>query len=444
MITLQPENPQARLIACREAVQQARTKGAIRPLCLALCDLGSALFQTRVFDQGVAAFEEAEQLAASLGDLAFQVYCLGLQVAAYRDIGRLHNAYEIAEHIVKLAETHADPGVKCDALVSQGQLLTDSGDPALAIEKFKSALDIAKQLDDKRHLMKALAGLGHLKTTVVALDEAQALFDMAARVAAELGDIQAECGYLLNRGALFVWQNLLPQAVSVFERVLTLAQQEQDRATELVARELLAENLLKLSHFEQALQHAQQGVVLAQEIGRPGNVLTCLKYLALAHYQCHQPEEAHQALWQAVAYARSIGDADQEVNMLLHLGESYMDLDQWDDALQVYRQALDKIQHLHRESDEAYLVGRIGVALAELGQLEEAVAFHRRAVELARQHAMPELEGQQLAMLALAYFDLGQAQEARACCQEAINVLTKAGLETEADKARQLLASMPL
>ena len=85
---------------------------------------------------------------------------------------------------------------------------------------------------------------------------------------------------------------------------------------------------------------------------------------------------------------------------------------------------------------------RVGIVLAELGRAPEAISYHQRAIALARQRALPQLEGEQLTMLALAYRDQHDWEQARSCCQDAINVFSTNDLETEASRARQLLAEM--
>lgn len=440
MTTEQQENPQEHLIVCQASVTRARDSNDMQQVCLALIDLGSALFQTRMFEQGVGALDEAEQLAATLDDSRFLAHCLGLKAAVYQDIGRFHNAYEVIERVVAIAEVQGDLATKCDAFITQGQILANSGDPVAALDKLKDARALANQLDDKRHVMKVLGALGNIKTTMVALDDAQTFFEMAATWAAQLGDQRAECGYILNLGTVFVWQKQFPQALPVFERALALAQTLSDREAELAALRHLTESLHKLERPDQVVPLARQGIALSRDIANPSITFSFFETLVLAFYRMNQPDNALTVIREAIEHARTINDLNREVNMLLQLGESCMAGGQHEQARQAYQQALEKIQHLDRESDEAHLVGRLGVVLAESGRMEEAIDYHQRAVELARQRVIPELEGEQLAMLALAYRDQHELEQAQLCCRDAIRVYSSNGLDEEADRVRQLLA----
>lgn len=442
MTTDQQQNRQERLIACRTAVDRAREGDNVQQLCLALIDLGAALFQTRMFEEGVAALDEAEELAATLDDAPFLAHCLGLKAAAYQDIGRFHNAYEVIDRVLALAETHGDQGMKCDALVTQAQTLASSGEPVIALDKLKEARALANQLDDKRRLMQTLGALGNIKAALAALDDAQTFFEMAAVWAAQLGEQRAECGYLLNLGAIFTWQKHFAQALPVFERALALSEELGDREAELTALRHVTDSLHKLEKPEQVVPLARRGIALSQEMAGQEITFSFFEALALAHYQLGQPDEALGVLQEAAEHARAINAPQHEVTMLLHLGESYVAMARYEQALQAYQLALEKIRQLERETDEAHVVGRVGIVLAELGRAPEAISYHQRAIALARQRALPQLEGEQLTMLALAYRDQHDWEQARSCCQDAINVFSTNDLETEASRARQLLAEM--
>lgn len=438
----QKNDPQARLITCREAVKQARAGDNVRKLCLALIDLGAALFHTRQYEVAVATLNETEQLAATVDDPHFEAHCLGLSAAAYQDIGRFHNAYEVIERVVMLAETHSDKNMQCDALITQAQILANSGEPVIALDKLKEARALANQLDDKRHLMKTLGALGSIKTTLAALEDAQTFFEMAAVWASQLGEQRAECGYLLNLGTVLAWQKVTAEALPVFERALTLAQELDDQQAELAALRHMTGSLHKTGLPERVPELARRGIALAQTLDSPEITFAFFETLALAHYRTAQPEEALRVIEDAIAHARAIDSPQAEVTMLLHLGESCMALALHEQALDAYQRALAQISQLDRAADEAHLVGRVGVALAELGRVPEAIAYHQRAVELARARAIPELEGEQLTMLALAYRDQRDTDRARSYSEDAIAVFASAGLDADAAKARDLLAQL--
>ncbi len=426
----------------RVKVEEARENGDVTQLCLALTDLGVVSFKSRQYEQGLEALDEMTALAAETGDRHFQAQCLAAKAAAFEDIGRYHNAYEAMVEVVKIAETHDDLNMKCAALINQGQILINSGEPMLAEEILLQARQLAGELDNKSHLMKVLGTMGNLKTALAALDDSLSFFDMAIMLAEQLGDQQAQGGYLINKGAVLTWQKQYAQAVPVFQQVLNLADEMQDQRLLLTSLRYLTECYHHTNELTKIPALARRGIELSMDAGNRDTAFKFFQTLILAYYRLNQPDEAEQVNQQAIDYAISTGDRSREVDMLINLGESCMLADLHDRALDAYARALEGARDLDRPDDEAYLTGRVGVVLAEMGRVDEAVTYHEKAAELARQRSIPDLEGEQLSMLALAALDQQNVEQAREYCQQAIDIFAAAQLSEQAAQARLLLAEI--
>lgn len=438
-----PENLQQRLIDSQAAVMQAREDDDVRRLCLALIDLGTAQFQTRLYDQGKEHLDEATTLAATVDDPKFQAYCLSLKADAYQDIGRYHNAYEVLEEIVTLAAETGDAGIECDVLLTQGQVLINSGEPMIALEKLNEARSLSSRLEDKRYAMKAFGALGNLKVATVELDDAQMFFDMAVMQAVQLGDKQAECGYLLNKGTVIAWQKHYAEAVPVLEQARILAVELADMSAELMALRYLTESSHALNQPARVIPLAQRGLELSRPTENHQVTFPFFQTYALAFFRTEQPEEALRITQYAIEYVTTVDDQEPQTNMLLTLGESCIVMAFYAEALTAYQRALAGLRAAGRDSDEAHVLGRIGVALAELGRIDEAIEHHQQAANMARQHNLPELYAEQHVLMALSYLEQPHTAQARLCCETAINGYSSIGFTEEADLARQVLAQIP-
>jgi tetratricopeptide (TPR) repeat protein len=426
----------------RVKVDEARENGDVKKLCLALTDLGVVSFKSRQYEQGLEALEEMTKLAAETGDRHFQAQCLAAKAAAFEDIGRYHNAYEAMDEVRQIAEAHDDLNMKCIALINQGQILINSGEPMLAEEILLQARQLTGELDDQSHLMKVLGTMGNLKIAMAALDDSISFFDMAIMLAEQLGDQQAQGGYLINKGAVLPWQRQHAQAVPVFQQVLKLADEMQNSQLMLTSLRYLTECYHHTNEPGKIPALAQRGIELGTNADERDTVFKFFQTLILAHYRLNQFDDAEQVNQQAIEYARSNGDLTREVDMLINLGEACVIADLHERAFDAYSRALDGASQLERIDDEAYLTGRIGVVLAEMGRIDEAVMYHQQAAELARQRSIPDLEGEQLSMLALAALDQQDVGQAREYCQQAIDIFAAAQLSEQAAQARQLLAEI--
>ncbi len=423
----------------RNELRAAKASGDEQRICLALTNLGHARFRLHDFSEGVGSFEEAVRRAEQLDDLSLKAHCLGIQILAYQEIDRYHDAYEIAEKIHQLGIEHGDRSLECSALLNQGQILLDSGEPMIAAEKFEVARGIAVEVEDRSLEMKAIGALGNQALETTAVNEAKVQFAKALKMARALGDTDAEYGYLGNMALIHLWQGDFQEAVDAFLPVLSHALDRDDAETALQTLHQLVRAYRELGDDGQVVGWGAQAIELAQVLGREALHFELLESMILANYRLGQIGEAERLTNEAISLVRRSGDQYKETNLMLSLGESYMLSGLFEQALSAYASALNGAVELERERDEAYLTGRMGVALAELGRTDEAMIYHRRAVDLARKREIPDLEGEQLSMLAFAYLEKQNIDRARIHCLNAIDVLTNAGLADSADNARALL-----
>ena len=429
------------LKVCREDLREARADEDECQIALTMANLGFALFQVRKYKEGLETFDEALDLAGNQEDPKVQIQILGVKTLAFQENNRLSDAYETTHEIIRLAEKHDEAGIKCDALLSQTQILLDSGEPTLAFEKLNDARQIAQQIDDKRRLMNVLGALGNYSLVVISLNQAQAYFDKALGLARELGDQRAEYGFLGNKGMVLAWQGQSDQAATTLEQVVSFVREQGECEVEVNALRYLMQAYRKLGNDEKILKHAQRGLELLE--GSESEVaFTFLEAMILAYYRMNLVEAARQKTSDAIELAQSRGDLKKEFEMRLSLAEACIVSGELEAALETYTQTLELAKRLKHKKDEARLTGRIGFALAEMGRLDEAVPYHQRAVKLARDRDIPDLEGEQLSMLAIAYMDKRELEEAKEYALKAVEVYEAAELVDEAEKARSLISQM--
>jgi tetratricopeptide (TPR) repeat protein len=436
---------------CRETLQAAQADGDKRQIALALADLGYALFQVRKFEEGLEAFEGATEQAAALGDLTLRKQCLGRQALAYQSAGRLPDAYQVATQIFELGERHDDMAVQCDGRLSQGQILLESGEPLIALERLQAALQLARSLSDRRREMNALGSLGHLSLNMATTDQAEAYFRKALVIARELEDAEAEHGYLGNVAMVLSFHRKHNEAIDAFKTVLAYFEKENNRNAAVEALRHLVQAYKALNDAENVVEYARKGIELV-EAERPDDLFFFYENLIIALYQLERRAEAERITEEAITAAGASRDHQRGVTFNLSLGESYLLSGMPDKAIAAYKDALADASRLSRRQDEAYLTGRIGLALAEADRAEEAIEWHERAIQLARRREILELEAEQLSMLAMAHLDLARQdanqnltqhlEQARQMAQTSLEIYTAADLKDRAAHAHQLLADI--
>ena len=425
---------------CKEELNLARESDDSRKISKAAASLGLALFLVHKSPEGIKYFNEAIQRANELNDLDLQVHCLGKKALAFQLVERYPDAFKIAEEILKLGEKHEHEGLRFDAFASMGQILTESGEPVLALEKYQDAQKIAESLDDPRRTMNIKSAMGTYSLNVGAPDQAFGYFEDAMVLAISLGNKEAEIGLLGNLGTILSWSDKHEDAVQAFEKVLVHVREYENKSAEVETLRHLANSFTQLKDHEKVLAYSKEGLSLA-DWANPNSIIEFYEKIISTYYKLGSIKEAEEYTTQAIEFAGSNGDDGKELDFLLSLGESFVFSKKLDQALEIYKKAVKKAVRTDRHKDAAYLTGRIGFTLAELGQLSDAILYHKSARNLAQQNGLLDLEGEQLTMLAMSYSELGEADEARKHCKEAIEIYSGAKLEDEAKKARQLLES---
>jgi len=421
---------------CQDALELARASRNHEQISIALANLGLALFEVRRFEDGLAKFDESLETARSVGSRHLQAQCLGIKALAYQMIERYPDAYNVADEVRTLGEENGDDGLIFDALTSQGQILLESGEPIIALERFQAAEKIAASLKDSRRSMQLKGALGNYSLQIGSPDKALGYFQEALRTARERNDQDAEMGFLGNIGTMLSWQGRYEETLQPFEDVLAYVRASGDVEVEIHALKYLAIAHSMLKNDIEALMYGEAGLKLAKGVNDEVTIVF-LEKMILAHYRLGRVDEAQELTRQAIEIADSIDDQYKKVDLQLGFGESLLLIEMYDQALSVYQDALAGAIELGRKKDSAYLTGRLGVVYAELGELENAIEQHEKSLDLARAHSLSELEGEQLIMLSMVSHEQGELKRALDLANQASDVYLSVDLKDESEKVRQ-------
>jgi tetratricopeptide (TPR) repeat protein len=146
----------------------------------------------------------------------------------------------------------------------------------------------------------------------------------------------------------------------------------------------LANALCDAGRLDEALQTAEKGMAIDENLGRDREVAT-------RHVQCAQIlmaqgryAEADARYEVALAAARRAGDKGLEGTVLQHQGLLARAQNQLDRAASLYQRALKLFQEMNAEGDTMRTCNLLGVVERKSGRLAEARTWYERSREIAR------------------------------------------------------------
>ena len=291
----------------------------------------------------------------------------------------------------------AQDGDPWAALILEGQALFQAGDPAAALERFRSAREIVEDEDrDGRDRIVTLTSLGQAHG-------AMGDFSLAAEQHARSLDLRVElygepslaaatglrhlAGVRRDQGLLAETSTLLRRALSNLEGI-----GEGESADARAAKAGLASVHHGMGRYADALALYDE-LVPAARGGPADRLVGILAGLAATLDAAGRPTEALEALTEALEIARRDlpGPHPSTASVLNSLGEHLRRRGDGEAALPYYEEALAMRLVLHGEGDArtAPILNNIGLALFDLDRLDEA-RTHLDAAFLATASAFGE------------------------------------------------------
>ena len=301
----------------------------------------------------------------------------------------------------------ASPGAKARrmaALNELGLIYCSLADPREALDHFRQALELARELGDRGAEGTSLANLGMASAEQRDLPRAIDSYKRSLAILAEVGDRRGRAAVLNGLGNVLLDLGEPRKAIAPHEQALALAREIHDLRAEGAALANLGLAYAHVGEISRATGSYERALQLAVETGDRVQESAVLDHLGLLYAEQHEASRAIECYEQALAIAREIGHRRAEGSVLANMGLAYADLGESSRAIEYYEQALKITRDLNERRGEAAILENLGCAYADSGDLDDAMEYHQQALEIARETHARRYE-------ALASWNLGLAYE---------------------------------
>lgn len=269
------------------------------------------------FAGALADYEAALQLADHMGEGVDEHLCwraqLGLgRLWASRDYRRALDHFQQA---LELARRMDDPLVLADSLNWMGNWYLNAENPQVATRYHREALEIVEMLQDRRSLASTLDLLGIASLLGGDLTACVDYYDRAISLFREMADQPSLASSLTGRGntvgSAYTNLALVSPAIPVrprrdFEEAIRIAQEIGSPAGESWALWSLALLNIMQGQYGPALEAAQKGLDIANQIGHREWIVGCQTSLGRSYLALLASEEARRQLESALTQAQEL------------------------------------------------------------------------------------------------------------------------------------------
>ena len=265
-----------------------------------------------------------------------------------------------------------------------GLAYRDLGETRKAIEYYKQALKIAKEIGDRQNEGIWLGNLGSAYSDLGETRKAIEYYEQALKIAKEIGDRRREGIWLGNLGSAYSDLGETRKAIEYYEQALKIAKEIEDRKEEGNRPGNLGNVYRNLGETRKAIEYYEQALKIAKEIGDRKGEGMWLGNLGLAYRDLGETRKAFEYYEQALKIAKEIGDRQNEEEWLGNLGVAYNDLREPKKAIEHSKLALKIAKEIGDKKGEGKCLGNLGIIYNDLGRTKKAIGYYKLALKIAK------------------------------------------------------------
>ncbi|WP_424094660.1 CHAT domain-containing protein [Moorena producens] len=308
------------------------------------------------------------------------------------------------------------------SLTNLGLAYDHLGDYKKAIDYYQKSLVIAREIGNRLGEAKSLGNLGnaygHLGDYKKALDYHQ----NSLAIKREIGNPLGEANSLNNLGAIYQSLGDYKKAIDYYQKSLAIKREIGNRVGEANSLNSLGSAYGNLGDYKNAIDYHQNSLAIKREIGNPLGEANSLNNLGGAYGNLGDYKKAIDYYQKSLAIQREIGNPLGEANSLNNIGIAYGHLGDYKKAIDYYQKSLAIKREIGNRLGEANSLGNLGNAYYYMGDYKKAIDYHQQSIAIARVIGHLLVEAKSLNNLSAIFLENNQLEQAQSNLFYAIKV----------------------
>ncbi|MDQ1253582.1 MAG: hypothetical protein QG646_2754 [Euryarchaeota archaeon] len=248
-------------------------------------------------------------------------------------------------------------------------------------------------LKDKQIHGAILANLGNAYIYLSEPLKAIEYYKQALKISREIGDRRGEGNALGNLGLAYSDLGELNKAIEYYKQALKIFRETRDRRGEGVCLGNLGNAYSDLGELNKAIEYYEQALKIAREIGDRHGEGTNLGNLGNAYNILGEPIKAIEYYGQILIVHREIGDRRGESADFGNLGLAYSKIGETRKAIEHHEKALKIAREIGDRYGEGNHFGNLGLTYSQLGETRKATEFLKQSLEIGKAIEDPRIIG---------------------------------------------------
>ncbi len=263
-------------------------------------ELGYFLNCQSKFTEAINVYQDALNLARSIGDRKNEALFLSALGESYRSLSHYEQAIEFYQQALNIGREIGDLDIESTALIGQGCAHSELEQYQQAIRFFQQALAISREIGDRKAESDCLNGLGIACESLQQFEQAIHYYEQALKIDQDNDNIYNESGILCNLGHVYRDLRQYSNATKLYQQALVIQRKIGDRDWEANSLMGLGAVYLSLDQYEQVIDFYQQALEIKREIGDRKNEAGSLHSIAYALAKLDRHFEAKRSYEKAL------------------------------------------------------------------------------------------------------------------------------------------------
>jgi len=264
---------------------------------------------------------------------------------------------------------------------------------------YREQIKLYEQLLDKlnpiQHL-HCLNGLGRTHYCLGDIDQAIEYHQKQLELAEETGNLMQQARALYGLGKVYSANLRLMDGIACCKQHLSIAKELGDREEEGLALSGLGHALYRMfvakgkqSHCQEAIQHLEASLKIANDFGNRSMEIQSLRYLSNTYVEIGQYEEAIASFQYQLEINREIEDRPEISTSLGDIGRTLMMTNESEKAIEFFQESLIIVREIgDREGESGALNGLAVVYCYTLQQYHQAIFYLEQSLEIDQKRSM--------------------------------------------------------